>query len=98
MYVYYRVRRGQEAAARVAIDTMQTTLRPLQPGLRTQLLCRVGGDAEQGEDGTWMEVYEHPEGVSAACEAMLRTLASALPDELFASARHVEVFSPMPAL
>lgn len=94
LYVYYRVRAGQEVPAQAAIETMQATLRPLQPGLQTRLMCRVG-DAGAGSDATWMEVYEHPDGVSHACEAMLQTLASALPGEWFASQRHVEVFAPL---
>jgi hypothetical protein len=92
LYVYYRVQAGQEAAARAVIDTMQATLKPFQPGLRARLMGRVEAAAES----TWMEVYEHPDGVSPACEAMLDHLASALPDGLFGP-RHVEVFSPVGA-
>lgn len=93
LYVYYRVHAGQEAAARAAIEIMQATLRPLQSGLCTRLMRRVD-EADGAVDATWMEVYEHPEGVSHACEAMLQTLASALPDGLFGP-RHVEIFSPV---
>lgn len=91
LYVYYRVRDGQEAVARVAIETMQATLKPLQPGLCARLMRKTDATGV-----TWMEVYEHPDGVSHACEAMLETLASALPDGLFGQ-RHVEVFSALGA-
>ena len=92
LYVYYRVHDGQEAAARAAIETMQATLTPLQPGLCMRLMRK-----DDASGVTWMEVYEHPAGVSHACEAMLETLASALPDGLFGK-RHVEVFYPLARL
>jgi hypothetical protein len=100
LYVYYRVLPGQERVARTAIETMQATLRPLQTGLSARLMCRAEGKAAMTDDEavepTWMEVYEHLDGVSPACEAMLATLASALPDGVFGP-RHVEIFVPVGA-
>lgn len=96
LYVYYRVHAGKEAAARTAIETMQATLKPLHPGLCARLMCRVDAPSakvgDTGAEQTWMEVYEHPDGVSHACETTLQALASALPDDMFGP-RHVEIFS-----
>jgi hypothetical protein len=98
LYVYYRVHVGQEDAARTAIDTMQANLRLLQPGLHTRLMCRADQAATDPDgvelEATWMEIYEHPDGVSRACETMLMTLASALPVGVFGP-RHVEIFAPV---
>jgi hypothetical protein len=96
LYVYYRVHAGQEEVARAAIETMQANLRLLQPGLRTRLMCRADQAATDADgataQATWMEVYEHPDGVGHACQTMLATLASALPDGVFGP-RHVEIFA-----
>ncbi|MFT3856912.1 MAG: DUF4936 family protein [Aquabacterium sp.] len=91
LYVYYRVPAAQAVAARVAIDAMQSTLRQLYPGLHARLMSREDASGMVPLEATWMEVYEHPQGVSRACELRLETLASALPDGVIGS-RHVEVF------
>jgi hypothetical protein len=93
LYVYYRVPHGQETAARTAIETMQATLRDAQPGLLTRLMCRAD-EAGHAPEATWMEVYEHPEGVSQACETQLVALAQALPPGLIGP-RHTEIFCPL---
>jgi hypothetical protein len=94
LYVYYRVARFQWAAAREAIGGMQRRLRSEHPGLVTGLMQRADAP-EASEEATWMEVYEHPEGISPACEARLSALADALAPGLI-GARHVEAFCPMP--
>ena len=43
-----------------------------------------------------MEVYEHPEGVDALCEQVLRELLQALPAGLIGP-RHTEAFVPLGA-
>jgi len=93
LYVYYRVPTGHEAQARQAVEAMQTRLSDAHPGLRTRLMCRADGQPLTGEQ-TWMEVYEHPDGVSMACEALLNAWAGALPAGLI-GARHVEVFESL---
>ena len=101
LYVYYRVPHGHDMAARAAIETMQATLREIQPGLLTSLMCRAdeppskAKDAkEAAKEATWMEVYEHPEGVNDVCEKQLAALAQALPPGLIGP-RHTEIFCPL---
>lgn len=93
LYVYYRVPTGQEEAARAAIETMQAMLRDVQAGLLTRLMCRADTPAE-ADEATWMEVYEHPDGVSQACEAQLTLLSQTLPAGL-TGPRHTEIFCPL---
>jgi len=93
LFVYYRVPVANQAAAREAIKVIQQRLCNEHPGLTTRLMRRA--DTHQGSlETTWMEVYEHPSGVCAVCEARLRDLADALPHGLI-GARHVETFCPM---
>lgn len=91
--MYYRVPSAQVADARQAIKLIQRSLQDEHPGLVTRLMQRADSP-DGGKEATWMEVYEHPDGVSAACEARLHELASSLPDGLI-GARHVETFCPM---
>jgi hypothetical protein len=93
LYVYYRVPKNQEAAVRAAIEAMQATLRDVQPGLHARLMCRAD-TAAQADEATWMEVYEHPDGLSKQCRAQLAMLSQALPEGL-TSARHTEIFCPL---
>ena len=95
LYVYYRVADDQRAAAFQSITEMQTCLQQRHPGLRVTLMQRAdmqGGDPHV----TWMEVYDHPDGVSQACEAGLQALVAALPAGLIGE-RHVEMFCPLAA-
>lgn len=93
LYVYYRVPLEQQEAARCAVQAIQMQLMREHPGLRARLLQRADEPADQAVDVTWMEVYEHPAGVSTACEQSLMALVKSLPAEL-TGARHTEVFSP----
>lgn len=93
LYVYYRVPVEHQQAARHAIDTIQMQLQREHPGLSARLLQRADEPAGAAVDVTWMEVYEHPAGVSIACEQSLLALIKSLPAELI-GARHTEVFSP----
>jgi hypothetical protein len=93
LYVYYRVPRAQEAAARAVIEAMQATLRDVQPGLHARLMCRADTPAQAAE-ATWMEVYEHPDGLSDSCRSELAQLSRALPAGLIGP-RHTEIFCPL---
>lgn len=76
---------------------MQALLREAFPGLRASVMQRAdeaGGAGSADGNATWMEVYEHPEGISPSCEQALLEAASSLP-ELTAGPRHVEVFAPL---
>lgn len=95
LYVYYRVPTAQVAALLPRVQAMQASLRDGFPGLLTQLLRRAEGGSDAAEL-TWMEVYAHPDGVSASCEAALADAAAAL-SPWGMGHRHVEVFVSMEA-
>lgn len=91
IFVYYKVPADQAAQTRSRVVRAQAQLRQVFPGLSTRLMCRA--DASPGsETSTWMEVYEHAEGVREQVLAELDALLAepaALP---WPSPRHVEVF------
>ena len=96
LFVYYRVREADAAAAREAVSAMQNELRSAHPGLRARLLTRQGAGAGAGAGAqTWMETYSlgtGSEGVDAAFEALIETRAASLAC-LIDGSRHVEAFS-----
>jgi len=97
LYIYYRVPACHAEELSGSVLAMQAHLREAFPGLRASLMQRVdeaGRSGQVGDDATWMEVYEHPDGVSPACEQALEQAVSALP-KLATGARHVEVFVPL---
>ncbi|MEY4766200.1 MAG: hypothetical protein RI907_2873 [Pseudomonadota bacterium] len=93
MYVYYRVEPHLAAKAEAGVRELFAALRAAWPGLQTRLLHKVD-DAHPGS-ATWMEIYEHPSGLSSACQAHVKELAQRLPPGL-TGVRHVEVFASMP--
>ena len=95
LFVYYRVPVRQQDAARRAVDAIHAQLRKAYPGLNARLMQRAD-TAVDAQAHTWMEVYEHPSGVSQACEQSLAVLFEALPPDLIGP-RHTEVFCPMAA-
>jgi hypothetical protein len=95
LYVYYRVPLQHSVHAKVLIETMQCQLRAAYPGLRAQLMSRLD-HAIDASEATWMEVYEHPQGLSVACEQSLAMLVKGLPEGMLGS-RHMEVFCPLAA-
>jgi hypothetical protein len=92
LFVYYRVPRPQQTTAFLALSDMQARLGAAWPGLRARLMRRTdraeGGDAE----ATWMEVYEHPQGLGPDFLARLQFAVDALPAELIGP-RHTESFA-----
>lgn len=92
LFVYYRVREADAAAAREAVGAMQNELRSAHPELRARLLTRQGAGAGAQ---TWMETYSlgtGSQGVDAAFEALIETRAASLAGFIDGS-RHVEAFS-----
>jgi hypothetical protein len=75
---------------RPAVEALQACLRVALPGLQTQLLRRP-----ETVDGfqTWMEIYQHPQGVSAQDQELIEGAARQL-RSLCSQPRHVEVFVP----
>jgi hypothetical protein len=97
VYVYYRVPAGREAAVRERVMALFSALALVQPGLQTRLLHKVGPPGKREEapaDTTWMEVYEHPQGVSTACQQRMKDMAVALLADQ-TGPRHIELFAPV---
>ena len=94
LFIYYRVPQAHRAEAFEAITAAQQTLMRRLPGVQARLWCRSDEQATDALEQTWMEVYEHPEGVGALCEQVLRELLQALPAGLIGP-RHTEAFEPL---
>ncbi len=94
VYVYYRVAPGHALGAQGGVKRLFQTLSAALPGLTTQLMCKAQGAESEG-DATWMEVYQHPQGLSAEFLAHMHEQAHTLLAHQTGQ-RHVEVFTPMP--
>ena len=89
VYVYYRVRPADAAAAIAAVRRFQAGLGVALPGLH----CSIAQRGEQGgELLTLMETYGHPSGLSAAWRLETETLAQTQLAPWTVGQRHVEVF------
>lgn len=93
LYVYYRVRTSDAAAAEREVRGLQAELRTMTSGLVARLLCRPGAvDGRQ----TWMETYAidpavDADGVGPRLEALIEARAAEQLTRIDGS-RHVEVF------
>ena len=94
LFIYYRVRSEQAAAALVAARSFQARLGQAFPELRMRLLQRP-----EATDGcqTWMETYatdpmNAPQGITPAHEAAIESMAEAALLPYLAGPRHTEVF------
>ena len=101
LFVYYRVRSGDETGALSVVTAFQSRLRQRHPQLGARLLRRSGlGGGEQ----TWMETYamnaqqgEQPPqqqdvaGVSEQLQQEIESMAAELAPYLDGP-RHVEIF------
>ncbi len=99
-YVYYRVPVGREAAVLSRVATLFKTLMATQPGLQTRLMHKLDAAVLSGAEhstagATWMEVYEHPQGVSVACLRRMKEMAQTLLADQ-TGPRHLELFAPVP--
>lgn len=87
LFVYYKLHVDQHAEMKARLNTMSAHLLKQVPGLSVDLMQRP----ETSEDGleTWMEVYRHPTGVTAAMAKQIddAALAAGLPQP-----RRTEVF------
>lgn len=99
-FVYYRVPHANRRAAAVAVQQMQATLVDQWPGLQARLMHRAdvsqpGDTANPTEvEDTWMEIYEHPSGISPSIAQAIAAQAGALQSGLI-GVRHVETFVPL---
>lgn len=101
LFVYYRVRSGDETSALSVVTAFQNRLRQRHPRLGARLLRRSGLG---GEVQTWMETYamnpqqgeppprqEDVGGISEQLQQEIESLAADLAPYL-AGPRHVEMF------
>jgi hypothetical protein len=92
LFVYYRVRASDAAAALASVQRLQALLSDRFPGLRARLLRRP--DTADHELQTWMETYatDPPrDGISAELQAAIEAEAGMIAP-LIQGTRHVEVF------
>lgn len=95
LFVYYRVPCDRVAEAQDHVSAMQWRLQQDWPGLSCRLMARREERERTSDAQTWMEVYEHPQGLSAAFMAHLYQRLQALPVGLIGT-RHNEWFNDMP--
>ena len=88
LFVYYRVRSDNAAAAHAAVQRLHAQLRYDDPHLSARLLRRP--EEENGLQ-TWMETYAAESGITDAMQARIETSALALLP-LIDGSRHTEVF------
>ncbi len=90
LFVYYKLMPSEHEKYRLCIERLQTQVSKFDASLEFTILQRP----ELGSDGneTWMEVYRHPEGVSAELTEKIHALAlaSGLPTQ-----RKSELFIPL---
>jgi hypothetical protein len=93
LFIYYRVRDADAAAAREAVAAMHRQLRRSWPGLHARLMTRQGID---GDTQTWMETYslaDDGRGIDAGTESAIEAHAVSLA-HFIDGPRHVEGFEP----
>lgn len=91
LYVYYRIGRDDSAASRRQVQQLFDQLRQQHPGLQTRLLRRP---PQAAGPETWMEVYTHPQGVSAQLHAAIDAASRHAPQARLGE-RHAEVFEDL---
>lgn len=90
LYVYYKLPTNQHALWRPRVVDFSLRVRQRWPGLQVELMQRPD-PSDQGLE-TWMEVYRHPEGVSAPMMAAIAQMALELG---LPPARAAEIFIPL---
>lgn len=89
LFIYYKVDPAHAPVFENAVRQMQTALRQSHEDLTARLWIRA--DAKAAAQ-TWMETYEHPEGVSVLLATLIELAAQDLPVGQMGE-RHVEMFS-----
>jgi hypothetical protein len=89
LFIYYKVDAQHAKALEQAAREMQAALMQSHEGL----VARLWGRADAATQAhTWMESYEHPQGVDDALAALIEQAAQASLSTGQIGARHVEVF------
>lgn len=89
LFIYYKVDPAHAASFEEAVRRMQADLRQAHENLVARLWVRT--DAQASEQ-TWMETYEHSDGVNALTATLIELAAQDLPPGQVGT-RHVEMFS-----
>jgi len=94
LFVYWKLSRGDLAAALAAARDVQQALRAAHPTLRCALFERAD-DADAGE-ATLMETYaaDGPRGVDGALQAAIENAVAGALARYQRGRRHVEAFEP----
>lgn len=91
LFVYYRVRAADAAAAILAVQAFQWRL----PSMMLGLSCCLSRRADDGTElATLMEIYTHAEGISPARRQEIERVARPALAPWVVGERHVEVFVP----
>jgi hypothetical protein len=90
LFIYFRLPSSGAPQALQQLGAMQAGLRARHPGLTARLLART--DSQDGPEPTWMEIYEHAQGLSQAFLVDLQAAVQALPAGLIGP-RHTESFA-----
>ncbi|MDI1259149.1 DUF4936 family protein [Aquabacterium sp.] len=89
LFIYYKVDPAHAPAFEKAVRQMQIALRRSHEDLTARLWIRADAQASAQ---TWMETYEHPDGVSVLLATLIELAAQDLPAGQVGD-RHVEMFS-----
>ncbi|RZI80232.1 MAG: DUF4936 family protein [Rubrivivax sp.] len=89
LFIYYKLDAFQAKSYEPAVRQMQAALTRSHEGLVARLWVRPG--TEQAPEQTWMETYEHPQGVDDGLAALIDQAAQGLPAGRLGE-RHAEVF------
>ncbi len=90
LFIYYKVDPAHAPSFESAVRQMQAALRRSHEDLTARLWTRA--DAAKASAQTWMETYEHPDGVSVLLATLIELAAQDLPTGQVGD-RHVEMFS-----
>ncbi len=90
LFIYYKLPAAESLHWPGVVQSAQKALQRTWPGLTCRLMRRVD---ESSTDGavTWMEIYEHPDGLGADFEAALMATMAPISGPL-QGPRHTERF------
>lgn len=94
LFVYWRLERGDRAAAQPAMQRFQATLEADWPGLVARLYERADDDGSG--QATLMETYARDGGIPPGLQADIVALGAQAAARWCRGPRHVEVFDALP--
>ncbi|HET8869498.1 MAG TPA: DUF4936 family protein [Aquabacterium sp.] len=91
LFVYYKVESARAEQLKARVQSMQHALKAQYPQLDAKMLVRVDAHPHQ----TWLEVYQHPDGIDSSLQREIDRAALSIQTESFGQLgpRHVEVFA-----